>query len=108
MRVELSYFEECPHWRDAKAHLLTLQSELGFELAYRVIDSPETAATVEFHGSPSITVNGDDPFASPNQPVGFTCRRYDAPDGPAGSPTIDQLRAALTAVSGPPTGEGRT
>ena len=108
MRVELAYFEDCPHWRDAEAALLSLQAEFGFDLAYRTIDSAEAAAAYGFRGSPSITVDGADLFASPGQPVGFTCRRYETPAGPAGSPTIDQLRRALVAVSESATGEGRT
>ena len=108
MDVELAYFDGCPHWRDAEAQLLALQPEFGFELQYRIIDSPETAVTAGFLGSPSIRVNGNDLIDSPGQAVGFACCRYDTPAGPAGSPTIGQLRAALTALAGPPTGGART
>ena len=109
IRVELSYFEDCPHWRDAEANLLALQSEFGFELGYRIIDSPESAVAFGFGGSPSISVNGEDLFGTPDGAVGFACRRYETPDGPAGCPTIGQLRRAL-AAAGPSssTPAGRT
>ncbi len=37
----------------------------------------------------------EDLFAGSDAPVGLSCRIYQTPDGPAGSPTLDQLRAAL-------------
>ena len=47
------------------------------------------------HGSPSIQVDGVDLFAAPDAAVGLACRVYPTPDGPAGAPTVEQLRAAL-------------
>ena len=35
---------------------------------------------------------GVDGFAAPGAPVGLACRLYTTPDGPAGAPTLDQLR----------------
>ncbi|MBI2705595.1 MAG: hypothetical protein HYX32_09955 [Actinobacteria bacterium] len=108
MRVELAYLEGWRHWRDAEARLLALQPQLGFELEYRTIASPEDAAANGLLGSPPITIDGADLPASSDQPVGFACRQHDTPAGSAGSPTIGQLRTALAAVSGPPTGGART
>lgn len=51
---------------------------------------------VGFHGSPSVLVDGVDRFSDPAAPVGLSCRIYQTPDGPAGSPTIEQLREILT------------
>ncbi len=31
-----------------------------------------------------------------DEPFGLSCRMYSTPDGPAGSPTIDQLREKLS------------
>jgi len=41
-------------------------------------------------------VDGVDIFADADAPVGLSCRVYQTPDGPAGSPTLEQLRAAMT------------
>jgi hypothetical protein len=60
------------------------------------VDSPETAEAIGFRGSPSILVDGIDPFARGDEPVGLSCRIYQTPAGPAGSPTLEQLRAVLT------------
>ena len=50
-----------------------------------------------FHGSPSILVDGVDVFAEPGAGVGLSCRIYRTPEGLAGAPTLDQLRAKLDA-----------
>ena len=48
-----------------------------------------------FHGSPSVTVKGVDPFSDPENPVGLICRTYINDRGVAGSPTRDQLSRAI-------------
>ena len=59
----------------------------------RLVNTPEEADRVGFRGSPTILLNGVDPFATESDPVGgLSCRVYQTPDGPAGSPTLDQLR----------------
>jgi hypothetical protein len=67
----------------------------GVHLRHHVVDTPEEAVRMRFRGSPSILVDGIDPFATEADPVGLSCRVYQTPDGPAGSPTIGQLEAAL-------------
>ena len=57
--------------------------------------SPDDAIALSFHGSPTILVDGSDPFPA-SGPPGLACRIYDTPDGPAGTPSEDQLRAALS------------
>lgn len=95
MKVELLYFDGCPHWTAVDRRLRSLATELGFQLDHRVVTGPEDAAASRFHGSPTILVEGRDPFARDDEPVGLTCRMYDTPEGIAGSPTLEQLRAAL-------------
>jgi len=60
-----------------------------------LVETLEEAERVGFHGSPSILVDGVDVFADPEAGVGLSCRVYRTPDGPAGAPTMEQLRAAL-------------
>lgn len=96
--VELLYFDDCPNWRVAERHLGALAAELGHvAVRHRTIDTLEEAERVGFRGSPTVLVNGVDPFATASDPVGgLSCRVYQTPGGPAGSPTIEQLREALT------------
>lgn len=97
MDVTLLYFDGCPNWLDADAHLRTLAAERpDLHITRRIVDTPEAAEESQFRGSPSILVNGVDAFAAADAPVGLSCRVYQTPDGPAGSPTIEQLRDVLS------------
>jgi hypothetical protein len=95
LRVELLYFDGCPNWKKADARLRSLAAARDFELERRRVMSPEEAERAGFRGSPTILVDGRDPFARVDEASGFACRIYDTPDGPAGSPTEEQLRAVL-------------
>jgi hypothetical protein len=57
----------------------------------------EEALRLGFRGSPTILLDGQDPFADQDAPVGLACRLYATEGGLQGAPTIDQLRAALAA-----------
>lgn len=96
MNVELLYFEGCPNWRATEDRLAALQSTLGFSLRRHLVETLEEAHRVGFRGSPTILVDGIDPFASGDEPVGLACRIYETPAGPAGAPTDEQLREAVS------------
>lgn len=97
MEVTLLYFDNCPNWVTTDRHLRQLKAEHSdLTIARRLVDAPEEAARLSFRGSPSVLIDGIDPFADPDSPVGLACRVYQTPDGPAGSPTLQQLRAVLT------------
>jgi Alkylmercury lyase len=62
----------------------------------RVIEDEQEAAWRGMHGSPTILVDGMDPFAEPGQPASVSCRLYRDSDGRVGSaPSVSQLRRAL-------------
>lgn len=97
MDVTLLYFDDCPNWKVADNRLATVARDLPDVIITRhLVDTPEEAERVRFHGSPSILVDGVDIFADADAPVGLSCRVYQTPTGPAGSPTVEQLRAAMT------------
>ncbi len=107
MRVTLLYFDGCPNWRDVDQELRALSDELGFELERRRVDTPEQAESLVFRGSPTVLVDGRDPFARGDEPTGLACRVYVAPDGLRPAPTLEQLREALRgARTGPAHGNG--
>lgn len=96
MNVALLYFDDCPSWRITAEHLEALSQVIPELTIHRVVvDTVEAAAEHGFHGSPSIQVNGQDLFAAKDSPVGLACRIYQTPDGPAGSPTLDQIRQVI-------------
>ncbi|MGB7982138.1 MAG: thioredoxin family protein [Candidatus Nanopelagicales bacterium] len=95
MDVALLYFDDCPNWRRTAAMLDDLAAELAFTWSAVVVDTPEAAQAARFHGSPSIHIDGVDPFADPTTPVSLSCRIYRTPTGIAGSPDRSQLKDAL-------------
>ena len=94
-QVTVQYFDGCPNWELADQRLGALRDELDLTITYRRVDTPAEAERVGFRGSPTLLVDGIDPFATDDDPAGLACRVYDTPDGPQGAPTIDQLRRAL-------------
>ena len=98
MKVELLYFEGCPNWREAEDRLRQALRQLGLPesaLTLQGLQTPEDAERLSFRGSPTILVNGVDPFADPAAPVGLACRIYQTPTGGAGTPTLSQLTEVL-------------
>lgn len=93
--IELQYFDGCPHWQIAEARLTKAASAIGAHIEHRLITTPEEAEAAGFLGSPSIKIDGRDPFARGDEPTGLSCRLYQTPDGPAGSPTVEQIEEAL-------------
>jgi hypothetical protein len=95
MRVELLYFTGCPNWKTVDRRLRDLATEYGFELARRTVTTIEDAREAGFRGSPTILVDGEDPFARGDEPIGLACRVYRTPDAVGGAPSVDQLRTGL-------------
>ncbi len=98
MNVTLQYFDGCPNWRIADERLreaLRGAGVNGSQITYEKIETPEQAEEAGFHGSPTILLNGGDPFATPEAPVGLSCRIYQTDAGPDGAPSLAQLAAVL-------------
>lgn len=99
MDVTLLYFDDCPNWR-ITADLLDRLAEERSEVRVRrrQVTTADDAVRLGFRGSPSVLVDGVDAFADADgdAPIGLSCRLYHTPAGMAGSPTLDQLRTALS------------
>lgn len=100
MRVTLRYFDGCPNWETAERRVVAALQEAGLqgvEVDLEKVDSQQQAEELGFAGSPTILVDGQDPFAGGDEPFGLACRVYQTPNGPAGSLPTEQLEAALDA-----------
>lgn len=97
MKVTIRYFEGCPHWETARNRLMTPIERTGVEadVRFELIQTEEDANRLRFHGSPTILVDGTDPFAEESTPFGLSCRVYQTERGLEGSPSEDQLVAAI-------------
>lgn len=101
--MTLLYFDDCPSWRVASGLLDELAAEQpDIRITRRTVTTPEGAERERFRGSPSILIDGEDRFADADEPFGLSCRLYSTPAGPAGAPTIEQLRAAIQSARDQP------
>ena len=67
MRVELFYLDGCPSWQVAKVRLTEALRRVGRDditVQRRLVETIGQAEDVGFTGSPTIRVDGTDPFAT--------------------------------------------
>ena len=97
MDIELDYFDGCPSWRTVDERLRSVLDAAGRTeaITYVRVETNEDAQRLQFHGSPTILIDGRDPFDVQGMCVGLTCRLYQTPVGLAGSPTTEQLAAVV-------------
>lgn len=99
MDVRLLYFDGCPNWQETQHRLSEALAAVGANpqgYALVAVITPEDAERLRFRGSPTVLVDGRDPFAEPDAPVGLSCRVFRTPEGLRGAPTVEQLKAVLT------------
>jgi hypothetical protein len=89
----------CPHAALLAERLAaTLAGRPAPPVTWRVIRDPGEAARAGLHGSPTVLVDGTDPFAAPGQRASMSCRLYD--NGPGqleGAPSVARLRQVIAA-----------
>ena len=103
MDVMLLYSPDCPNWRIAEERLraaLERSGRGGVTIRLDEVATMEHARAKNFTGSPTILLDGVDPFDDPLAPPALACRVYRSAEGLGGSPTIEQLVDALAAASG--------
>lgn len=96
MNITLQYFDSCPNWRTLDQRLTeATQGSSDVTVNYQPVETHEEAIRLDFHGSPTLRIEGIDPFADGTESAGLACRVYSTPLGPAGAPTIKQLRSVV-------------
>lgn len=102
MEIDLLYVAECPH-RDVARRLVEralTRADRSGTIREREVRSGEEAQRLGMRGSPTILINGADPFAGQTGPTGMACRLYRTDTGLSGVPALRQLVEALTPVNG--------
>ena len=91
----------CPHLPVLEERLAEALDGLpAVTVSRQVIATEDEAARNGMHGSPTILIDGLDPFAEPGQPASVSCRLYRGIDGrTGGAPSVSQLRHALTTAA---------
>jgi hypothetical protein len=100
--LEVLHVPDCPNLAVMLARLRHISNQ---PVITREIATVADAAAAGMSGSPTLLVNGVDPFRAPNQLAGaIACRVYRDEHGHRGpAPSLLQLRDALTAVPADPT-----
>lgn len=101
VEVELLVVPGCPNEGAAAELVRGVLDELGradTPVTVRVVRHRADAARHAFTGSPTLRVNGSDPFAEPGRAPALACRVYATPAGLRGLPDVAAVRAALRAA----------
>ncbi|MCK2244173.1 MULTISPECIES: alkylmercury lyase family protein [unclassified Crossiella] len=98
MKLRILAVPDCPNLAPLRQRLAeVLAGRADVTVTIEIISTVEQATRTGMRGSPTLLVNGADPFAEPGQPPSVSCRLYrDEHGSPTGAPTLSQLRAALT------------
>lgn len=99
--VMLLYVDHCVNWPVAAGRLRTALHRTGLDhvrLEWRAVHHLQSAVAVGFAGSPTVLIDGIDPFPRPATVSGLCCRFYDTDDGLSGALSVDQLVAAFRAA----------
>jgi hypothetical protein len=107
MRVELLYWDGDPNYMTARQRLVEVLTEDAFETPIQMVavNTDADAEMLEFIGSPSIRIDGEDIRPDASAQVGLHLRAYpadEAPDGPAVEPRPgkDLIRSAVERARG--------
>jgi hypothetical protein len=96
--VELLVIPECPNEGAAAELLRRALDDVGLtQVPFRthVVESERDAERLSFVGSPTVRIDGEDPFAESRRPVGLACRVYVTDGVRRGVPDLRRLRQAL-------------
>jgi hypothetical protein len=90
-RIDFLWWADCPSWERALAILRERVAAAGLDpeaVVVTELDSEELARRLNFPGSPTIRVDGEDVQDPGGNPIGLSCRVYRHRDGRA-SPLPD-------------------
>lgn len=97
MQLTVLAVPDCPN-APVLDHRFTavLEGRADVSVAHEVISDESEAARWGMHGSPTLLINGTDPFAEPGQPPSLSCRLYREEHGQlSGAPSVGQLRQVI-------------
>ncbi|MFD4439973.1 organomercurial lyase [Nocardia sp. NPDC058519] len=100
MRLEILQVPDCPNVAvlEDRIRRAVAGRPVDIEIVHRIVDDAEQAVSAGMTGSPTLLVDGRDPFATAASVPSLSCRLYPSPTGLDGAPTVSALRAALEAA----------
>jgi hypothetical protein len=100
VRIQVLYVPGCPGATTLTTRLTQLLSGQT-EIEQQVIDDLDQATMLGMTGSPTLLVDGSDPFAVAGLPASLSCRLYRDENGSISrAPSLAQLRAVFGTLLG--------
>ena len=94
----MRFVEGCPNLPVIGQRLALALTSVGrpdVEVRLRAVHTAQEAGELGFTGSPTILIDGCDPFPQHHAVAALSCRLYTTARGTSGSPSVEQLAAAL-------------
>ena len=97
MTIALLRIEGCPSWKHARDELRDALASLGMSTDFEIITVRDSnrAESLDFGGSPTITVAGVDIFGHDDVVRDLACRVYPTPRGLKGWPEKSMIIGGL-------------
>jgi hypothetical protein len=97
MRITVLTVPDCPNGPVVRARIAEVLDGRAVEVEQIEVSDVAQAERLGMTGSPTVLVDGTDPFAVPGAALSVSCRLYRGADGSVGgAPSVSELRAALT------------
>jgi hypothetical protein len=95
MRLQILHVPDCPGAATLIAHLTRLAGGRA-DVEQQVVSDLDQATALGMTGSPTLLIDGADPFAVDGLPPSLSCRLYRDENGSiTRAPSLAQLRAVL-------------
>jgi hypothetical protein len=123
MEIDVLYVPDCPNRTTARdvVELALTQTQLTAVVREREIRTEEEAGRLGMRGSPTILIDGKDPFADGAGPAAMSCRLYpraawrlavgavEVPEAGSNCPTMGTSSPSTASLAAPPgTGSNTT
>jgi len=97
LTIDILYTADDNDWQELARLVREALDALGLEadLRYHEVKSDREAFELNFIGSPTVRIDGSDPWPIPNAPAGLRLRPYFSAEGMVDYPTYPMLVEAL-------------
>lgn len=98
VQIDVLHVADCPNVAITRDRLeaVLARAAVTASVRYVQVDTEDDAATTGMRGSPTILINGADPFADGDGAPSLSCRLFRNGNGLEGAPSVDALIEALT------------
>jgi hypothetical protein len=100
MEIVIRYLDGCPNVAKAEERVLAALNGRDVPIARQCVETQAQAEGLGFRGSPTILIDGVDPWGDPSAPVGLACRLYASADSFDGAPTVEELKRSIADSGG--------